>query len=449
LRVYGAIDEAVSNSGSAAVAETVERYLPGTTGVGQRGWYGEIQRLAARLPRDADDEPLRFPRLDTAFKDLTQADVGVPEDDETLSTRDAANLLYATTILRKIGVEEVGDEHLEGCLNLVRPEQPAPDATRQFKGLVDDITGREQWSERMQSASADNLVSPAAACVEQPCTGSLRKVNGEYCSVLTTEFDDETVSVDQMKNVVDPLNWHLTCSFFRSMTPPRDRPINDQGWSRVMEEVGTDFRLKTALKYWKGVLPDGGIFVNYDLDDDRTGDDGLVQVDSGYIVVQPLVAQQTSALGVRVHTSKEVRIQGVSPTATAAMSCLLGWADMGREMLLNATKIAPERLTKWSASKELAPPVKTVGRDRVPPLTVPQSVRADLIETTASGMKDYLFRVEDWVDDFIDKWRNGLTPDEIDELGADLGHEITQYWRSAFTRAVDTVRPRMEGTKDE
>jgi hypothetical protein len=218
-----------------------------------------------------------------------------------------------------------------------------------------------------------------------------------------------------------------------------------------MEEVGTDFRMKTALKYWKGTLDDGGIFVNYDLDDDRTGDDGLVLVDSGYIVVQPLKPGGTAAPGVLVHTSKEVRIQGVSPTATAAMSCLLGWADFGREMLLNATKLPPgEKLEGWKPSEPTDEPIAATQRSSsIPPVRIPSSIRAEWIQTAAEDARDYLKHAQGWASDFIDKWQNGLTPQEITELGSDLGRVVADYWQSVFQRGVDTVRPAAGGQTDE
>src|SRR5262245_8533113 len=102
LAVYGAIDDAVSNDACddpVAAERAVEDFLPGTTGLGRRGWYKEIQRFAASLPRRPGDAPLSFPSLNTALNNLAGAPVGVPTDDDTLSTRDSASLLYAAAIL--------------------------------------------------------------------------------------------------------------------------------------------------------------------------------------------------------------------------------------------------------------------------------------------------------------------------------------------------------------
>jgi hypothetical protein len=455
LSVYGEIDNVVCKADSSDIAETVEEFLPGTTGVGQRGWYGEIQRLATGLPRDPAEDPLTFPSLHTALSNLADAPVEVPVEDDKLSKRDAGKLLYAAMVLRKIGDQIpgrrtplVGDEHLGACLDRVRPARRRRDATGAFKSLISGIHDRDGWTASMQTAVDQRLVSGPAACFERPCIGSVRKVGGTYATVLTTEFEDPEVSVEKMKNVLDPLNWPRTCSFFRRMVP---RGTDQQGWSRVLEEVGTDFCMKTALRYWKGTLPDGGIFVNYDLDDDRTGDDDLVEVDAGYIVVQPLTSGATAAKGVRIHTSKEVRIQGVSPTATAVMACLLGWADIGREMLVSASDLPADELasmTKWSESEPPSNPVPTsAGSNKIPPPRVPPSIRNELITTAAEDFEGYLGRVEHWTGDFISKWQDGLTPDDITELGRNLGHEVTEYWRTAFTRAVETVRPASRETK--
>ena len=57
-----------------------------------------------------------------------------------------------------------------------------------------------------------------------------------------------------------------------------------RGWNRVLERVSSDptvWELRTALRYWKGkTTPDGGYYINYDLDNDRSGDCMMVQVDA-------------------------------------------------------------------------------------------------------------------------------------------------------------------------
>jgi hypothetical protein len=130
---------------------------------------------------------------------------------------------------------------------------------------------------------------------------------------------------------------------------------------------------------------------------------------------------------------------------------MLGWAGMGREMLVSATDLQANvmaKMTTWSDSQPPSHPVPTSARsDKIPLPRVPQSIRNELIKTAAEDFKGYLGRVEDWTGEFISRWQDGLTPDDITELGRSLGHEVTEYWQTAFTRAVETVRPASRGIK--
>lgn len=77
----------------------------------------------------------------------------------------------------------------------------------------------------------------------------------------------------------------------------------------------------------------GSIFMNYDIDPQRN-DPGYVEVDNGYIFISPDNDQnEPHTEGVRIRTSKQEHVNGLSPCATAALACLMGWADAGREML--------------------------------------------------------------------------------------------------------------------
>jgi len=91
-----------------------------------------------------------------------------------------------------------------------------------------------------------------------------------------------------------------------------------------------------ALVFWKAKLPDGSVYINYDVDPDRDNDSGLVEVDSGYIWITPKVPGQ--AKGVRIRTSKLERVSGLSPTASAALACLLGWGNQAHEMLAGTAR---------------------------------------------------------------------------------------------------------------
>ena len=60
----------------------------------------------------------------------------------------------------------------------------------------------------------------------------------------------------------------------------------------------------------------------------------MVEVDNGYIWITPLNATNSpSQTGVQIRTSKQERVQGLSPTATSALGCLLGWGNAAYELL--------------------------------------------------------------------------------------------------------------------
>src|ERR1700752_473260 len=61
LALYAALDQAVMQSRTPDIAATVERFLPGTTGVNQRGWSVELQSFLGR----------EFPDVTTALRAIT------------------------------------------------------------------------------------------------------------------------------------------------------------------------------------------------------------------------------------------------------------------------------------------------------------------------------------------------------------------------------------------
>ena len=55
MALLGSIDEVVRNSTNPETVATIEKLLPGTTGVGQQGWFRELQHFLNRpelKPRD-------------------------------------------------------------------------------------------------------------------------------------------------------------------------------------------------------------------------------------------------------------------------------------------------------------------------------------------------------------------------------------------------------------
>src|SRR5262249_34104237 len=159
-----------------------------------------------------------------------------------------------------------------------------------------------------------------------------------------TEFPSPDVSLAQLKDVIDPLNWNkCLSSFFCKMTR---QGVGQDGWSRVLEEVSTTCgitvtHIRTPLVYWKG---DGQVeqsrhptaFVEYALDEHPSPDakgDGLFVVDEGVIRMTSTAGDSTRP-GVRVRTRKVAGIRNLSATPFGVLACALGYGDQGVEMLI-------------------------------------------------------------------------------------------------------------------
>ncbi len=166
----------------------------------------------------------------------------------------------------------------------------------------------------------------------------MQRVDGQYVSTVTTDSKESNLGVQDVENIIDPMNWGVCSPFFDQMQQNAPKR-NTKRWSRVKERVTaepTEYCLETDLIFWKE-RRDGGIFINYDIDPERR-DPGLVEVDNGYIWITPLPPADPKSPGVRIRTSKQERINGLSPCATAALACKMGWADMGRAMLADTAR---------------------------------------------------------------------------------------------------------------
>jgi hypothetical protein len=348
LALFGAIDEEVTNAKKAlrdgaagADAETacatidlVEKFLPGTAGFGQSEWYRELRRflsgpaLRARRSSRAPD----FPELSRAISDLSEVENERHDRDPVL-----ARATYAAVILAKIyRLTRIRQDDEDAILAILpttlkswtQADAPIPeDALRRE---INDIVDRRTW---LRKAGVE--VSQEFAERALPCFGALKKVQGRYCAFITTETTDDELSVADVAKIVEPINWDdLLKSFFCKMTNQATPFDTSNGASRVSERISGEcdkYHLDTALVFWKVKQLDGSIYMNYDLDSQRDLDMKLVDVDSGYISVTPMTPGQNH--GVRIRTSKLERVQGLSPTATAALACLMGWGTFANEML--------------------------------------------------------------------------------------------------------------------
>jgi hypothetical protein len=401
LAIFGAIDEMVlearkGNRGAddQKVLKTAARLLPNSTGFGQAGWYRELtQFLGAPGIRNENRRGLfTFPSLDDATGELARVPppettpTGSGGDADTTSDRsqtspvagadtsrnpdsaggfehqtlyDSANdpalarASYGAWVLQQLqqigGADRSNDLH--GVVNVaIRAFHPdlGEDFVRTSAGnLLDrgDIATRGEWVDFVTKGL--QLGAPFAAS-SLPCFGSLHEIDGKYCSTVVTNSFDPELSVADIERVVEPVNWSICSKFFCGMAYG-DPTRNTAGWSRLSETIGAEcqeYGLTTDLVFYKVRREDdNSIFINYDIDPGRdlngpdSRDRGYVEVDSGYIWVSPENADNDPAApGVRIRTSKQEHVNGLSPCATAALACLMGWADAGREMLAGTAR---------------------------------------------------------------------------------------------------------------
>ena len=315
----------------------------------------------------------------------------------------------------------------------------------------------------MDTYARSNAMNPDIGRRPIPCTGALRRVDGQFCTVLTTDWEQPDLSLAQMKKIIDPHNWPKLCDFFVRMTTRRKlTPDTSRGWSRVLETVSgdaTQWQMRTALRYWKGLTtPDDGIYINYDLDHPRTGDDNVVEVDSGYICITP-IAQGNPAAGVRIRTSKAVRIRGLSATATAAVGCFFGWGDAASQMLVDQTKNPPHGcrdfgkpsvatdaviLTGKTSGKGAGSPAEQATKEilaAAAAVGLPDKWRGAMIANTAKEANATIDVLAPLATDWLTRWSEGVSEDDIKEFGERAGRTLTDRAVAMFGAAAVAVRP--------
>lgn len=263
-----------------------------------------------------------------------------------------------------------------------------------------------------------------------PSQDYIRKVNGQYVAVLANDFLVENRTVAEVAPLLDPLNWPDAAGstrFFRTMTA-QNPPVNNEGWSRVLENVGSaDFNISTALKYWKGEAG-GSAFLNYDLDDVRTGDEGWAVIDNGF-----LIATQEGP-HVRIRVSKELLVKGLSPTATAVLAYSVGWPRVAIDVANGADGRGglPADAAAWAPSAPLPENqrVVIVPAPLPEPDLLPPRARSAVIRETSGLLNTFVDRTSKLADEFAGSWQNGLTVADVRTLSGHFSDFVGTYSES-------------------
>jgi hypothetical protein len=316
---------------------------------------------------------------------------------------------------------------------------------------------RDDFPQVMAYAAQQGWVDLLVAAVPL-CQTSAMWVCGHLCVVLTTEFVSSQVSLDQLKNVIDPLNWAKCLPFFCSMDPEPDRP---DGWSRVLEHVSMTCpipntpQMVTPLKYWKGQgtnqpSTEPSAWVDYALDDDPAAGevgDGRMVVDQGFIRMTSTVGNSAQD-GVRVRTRKVAGFRDLAYFPAALFACVMGYGDAGLGMLLGGVSSRatnPAGWTSWDPSTYTGASGSASGASG----SAQQGQSAKCGDPTSSAVALAVEMVNECIDEMSKKsaaiaakWATGVAPvAETVTYSADLAARLaTDPWRY-----LERLRDRAQG----
>lgn len=453
LALYGALDQAVTSTGDREIETTVERYLPGSTGP-NAGWYDELLGFLGQSSRSGVHglESSTTPGLAEALSALLDQGRPTPSRPSpdvsrpTVTGAAAPPPAQLTPVQLSRMTYAIGAlSHLPGYYPPDRWDAPFAQTLALAGGgrgeklldlLRSDFTGRADWPQVMQAAMLSGSVDFDVAAAPL-CNSKAAWVRGRLCVVVTTEFTSAKVSLDELKNVIDPLNWARCLSFFCSMDPMPTRP---DGWSRVLEHVsltcgiaGTP-QMVTPLKYWKGphageVVPAPTAWVDYALDDSPApGEhgDGRMVVDEGFIRMTSTV-DDPAGKGVRVRTRKVAGFRDLGWFPAALFSCVMGYGDEGVQMLLGGVakraETGPVGWTNWEpstpAAGEPAKPAPGAAPDRRAVTLAVEMLNECIDDMSARSAA------------LTAKWASGVMPvEESMTFAADLAARLaTDPWR--------------------
>jgi hypothetical protein len=466
LALYGALDHAVG-TGDADIEATVSRYLPGSTG-SNAGWYDQLLLFLTHREGHFDDNAA-IPDLQQALsvlqapapapataktvkkqsgaakkqtsvaRGVTGAKTTPPEQARPLSTVQKARMVYAIAILSQLpgwylhnvlGAD--WEQQLDQGLNLARGANSGL-----FDHLRLNVNSRGGYPKVIEAAGKLGMVDAKVAMVPL-CQPKVMIVRNRPCLVITTEFTSPTVSLKDLKNVIDPANWARCLSTFFCTMETQDN--SGDGWSRVLEHVSTTCpiaptHMKTPLKYWKTEDQDDKsqpptACLEYALDDhpaDGAKGDGLVVVDEGFIRMTSINGSDPATPGVRVRTRKVVGFHNSALTPWGVLACSMGYGDQGIDMILDGVEnraADPLGWTDWKRST--APTTKGPGGPKdQPPQTPTSEPSRRAVELAVEMVNEYIDDMSEKSAAVAAKWATGTVPiAEMITLNAELAARL-------------------------
>jgi len=457
LAIYGALDEVIIRTQDPQIAATVDAFLPNASA--NTGWYSEIETFFF----GADAQPT--PDVNIALTEI----VAMLNDGETLTMPQKSRLFFAISAIARVwhiaptafpplAPREVSesegqpfDNWLMAGLAAVEPADASEEArSDRAAELKDEVRyrfpNRESFYEFRAYAATKNWVDPATLGIPL-CQAAIVKIDGIESVVVDTEASSDSVSLNELKAIVNPYNWHDNYSDFFCDMIAGQPPERRDGWRRVLEKVGFckygGKTLSTMLKYFSTEVGLYEARLDYDLDDPKGSEgDGLVTVDRGYINMWSL-HRNPEQDGVKVRTRKVVHIDGILPYAQARLVCITGYASASNEFLFGAASNPPRNPKEFkyypvpqpAADEAATVPAGGTGKAPVP---------TDHVGTTA--VKLWTDTVRDLTTDYFNlagKWMTGNV--RVEDV-ADYSKQVTSRLAKAPADFLDAVsKPRYPG----
>jgi hypothetical protein len=312
------------------------------------------------------------------------------------------------------------EQDLDQALDLVR----GPNSGL-FDHLRLNLNSRDGYPKVIEVAGSLGMIDKKVAMVPL-CQPKVMIVRNQPCLVITTEFSSPKVSLNDLKDVIDPVNWARCLStFFCAMDGKKDR---DDGWSRVLEQVSTTCpialtHMKTPLKYWKlegheDTTQRPTACLDYALDDqpaDGAKGDGQIVVDEGFIrMTSTDPGLDPANPGVCIRTRKVVGFHNSALTPWGVLVCAMGYGDQGIEMILDGVENRQADPNGWTTWKEsTSPPAKGPGQPKDEP---PQTPTGEP-NTSRRAVELAVEMVNEYIDDMSGKsaavaakWATGTVP---------------------------------------
>jgi hypothetical protein len=456
LAIHGSLDYAILRSDDPRVAETVDLFLPGASA--NTEWYREIESFmfttaagGARTVPDPvvamneinsarDTQPPTIPemsRLLYGVGAIIRLKKVVPSSNVPRLDEGTANRNLLADVLALAG---------PGTFGTNRSNLTDDKLNETVNRFADEFTSWTAWYAVTQAMTNAGVLSAEVAAVPL-CKASVVTVNGIESVVVDTEFSSDYVSLNKVKSVVDPRNWHNNYPGFFCETKGKGRRADY--WRKMLETVGVcdvpfSRRLVTMLKFFKSETNGPVTYearLDYDLNDpipDPAGD-GQITVDRGFINMWATNEDKNPALsGVFVRTRKVAHITGLRPYTLKRFVCIFGYAFGAMEMLFGSAKKDPDELVGYYPWIDR--PEDDIKEEPTSSTAKPTPAPAPSSNTVAStAIKMWVACAEDLTVknlDLADKWMAGqLSVAELAEYSAEVGARIAgDPWK--FIQAI-------------